>query len=87
MSRGGEQVVAQFSFGSSAFQLRIACASFVCRVVGGEDRRAWEAVEAGYFAFEEVPEKSNGRNVEMVSDALDLRAGLRYRVLVEQGLV
>jgi hypothetical protein len=80
MSRGGEQVVAQVSFGLSAFQLRIECASFACRVVGGEARRAWEAVE-------EVPEKSNGRHVKMVRDALDLRAGLRYTVIIEQGLM
>ena len=45
--------------------------SFVCRVVGGEARRTWEAVEARYFAFEKVPERSNRRHVEMVLDARD----------------
>jgi hypothetical protein len=43
----------------------------------------WEAVEARYFAVEEVPEKGNGSHVEMVRYALDLRAG----ELIEQGLM
>ena len=69
--------------------------SFVCRVVGGEVRRTWEAVETGYFALEEVPERSNRRHVEMVLDARDRRGetvmktqgGPSSRELIEWGLL
>ena len=69
--------------------------SFVCRVVGGEVRRTWEAVETGYFAFEEVPRRSNRRHVEMVLDARDscgetvmkMQAGPSSRELIELGLL
>ena len=69
--------------------------SFVCRVVGGEVRRTWEAVVTGYFAFEDLPKRSNRRHVEMVLDARDssggmvmkTQAGPSSRELIERGLL
>ncbi len=69
--------------------------SFVCRVVGGEVRKTWEAVESGYVALEEVPGRSNRRHVEMVMDARDssggavmkTQAGPSSRGLIERGLL
>ncbi len=69
--------------------------SFVCRVVGGEVRRTWEAVESGYFALEEVPRRSNRRHVEMVMGARDgsggavmkTQAGPSSRELIARGLL
>ena len=100
MSRGREQLVVQFSFSLSTFQPRIGSApvgfgiimsevafSFVCRVVGGEARQAWEAIDATYFAVEEVSETSNGRHVEIARDALNRRAGLCSGALIEQDLI
>ena len=67
----------------------------MCRVVGGEVRRTWEALEIGYFSLEEVPRRSNGRHVEMVMDARDssggavmkTQAGPSSRELIERGLL
>ena len=69
--------------------------SLVCRVVGGEVRRTWEAVVTGYFAFEDLPKRSNRRHVEMVLDARDssggmvmkTQAGPSSRELIERGLL
>ncbi len=55
----------------------------------------WEAVESGCSSFEEVPNRSNQRPVEMVLDARDNRgetvrktqAGPFSRKLTERGLL
>ena len=55
----------------------------------------WEAVETGYFAFGEVPRRSNRRHMEMVLDARDgcgevvvkTQAGPSARELIELGLL
>ena len=55
----------------------------------------WEAVETAYFAFEDVPKRSNRRHGEMVLDARDssgatvmkTQAGPSSRELIERGLL
>jgi len=47
--------------------------AFVCRVVGGTFIKTWEAVEPGYFALDEMPERTVRRHVARVRDALEHR--------------
>lgn len=69
--------------------------SFICRIAGGKMLRTWEAVETGYFGFEEVPERMNHRHLELVRDALErpgtvvmkTQSGPSSRELFERGLL
>ena len=57
--------------------------SFVCRVVGGEVRRTWEAVESGYFALEMVLDARDGSG----GAVMKAQAGPSSRELIERGLL
>ncbi len=45
--------------------------AFVCCAVGGSLIRTWEAMETGYFALDEMPERTARRHVARVRDALE----------------
>jgi len=45
--------------------------AFECHTVGGMLIKIWESVETGYFALDEIPERTALRHVARVRDALD----------------